>query len=68
MKKKCSFLFIIIFVVSIFKFTPGVEAANYEIDFETYSAAIELVNLDSDTIVYQKNADARREPASTRCV
>ena len=65
MKKKCSFLFIIIFVVSIFKFTPGVEAANYEIDFETYSAAIELVNLDSDTIVYQKNADARREPAST---
>lgn len=40
-------------------------AATFNIDFETYSAAIELVNLDTDTIVYQKNATARREPAST---
>ena len=28
-------------------------AATFNIDFETYSAAIELVNLDTDTIVYQ---------------
>ena len=40
-------------------------AATFNIDFETYSAAIELVNLDTDTIVYEKNATARREPAST---
>ena len=29
-------------------------AATFNIDFETYSAAIELVNLDTDTIVYKK--------------
>ena len=34
--------------------SPG-ERRYFNIDFETYSAAIELVNLDTDTIVYQKN-------------
>ena len=46
---------------------PGAQAraATFNIDFDTSSAAIELVNLDTDTVVYEKDADARREPAST---
>lgn len=40
-------------------------AAAFNIDFDTYSAAIELVNLDTNTVVYQKNDTVRREPAST---
>lgn len=40
-------------------------AAAFNIDFDTYSAAIELINLDTNTVVYQKNETARREPAST---
>lgn len=44
--------------------TPA-KAADFTINFPTYSAAIELINLDTGTIVYQKNSSARREPAST---
>ncbi len=39
-------------------------AAGFPIDFPTSSAAIELTNLDTGTVVYQKNPDVRREPAS----
>ena len=65
MKKK---LFpILCFFLVLCSMLPAAQAsaATFNIDFETYSAAIELVNLDTDTIVYQKNATARREPAST---
>ncbi len=41
------------------------KAAAFNIDFATNSAAIELVNMDTDTIVYQKSSAERREPAST---
>ncbi len=39
-------------------------ALSFNIDFDTSSNAICLVNLDTDTIVYSKNADAHVEPAS----
>ena len=40
------------------------QAAVFHIDFPTYSEAIELVNLDTGTPVYEKNPNERREPAS----
>ena len=40
-------------------------AASYNIDFETASKSIYLENLDTGTVVYQKDASARRFPAST---
>ena len=41
----------------------GVFAASFQIDFDTACAAIQLVNLDTGTVVYEKNPDERREPA-----
>ena len=43
----------------------GVFAASFQIDFDTTCAAIQLINLDTGTVVYEKNPDERREPAST---
>lgn len=40
-------------------------AATFKIDFQTSCDAIELINLDTDTVVYKKNENKRREPAST---
>ena len=58
-----SFLFI--FCMVLVWLPKPVDAATYDIDFETTSQAIELINLDTDTIVYQQNADQRMYPAST---
>lgn len=64
MKKKLFPLLCLILTVCML--VPSyASAATFNIDFETNSAAIELINLDTDTIVYQKNADAKRAPAST---
>lgn len=64
MKKKLFPLLCLILTVCML--APSyASAATFNIDFETNSAAIELINLDTDTIVYQKNADAKRAPAST---
>ncbi|WP_195984576.1 D-alanyl-D-alanine carboxypeptidase family protein [Clostridium sp. D33t1_170424_F3] len=64
MKKKLFPLLCLILMVCML--VPSyASAATFNIDFETNSAAIELINLDTDTIVYQKNADAKRAPAST---
>ncbi len=41
-----------------------VQAATFQIDFETESAAICLVNVDTGTEEYKKNADERRAQAS----
>ena len=40
-------------------------AAEFEIDFTTHSTALYLENIDTETVVYQKNANERRYPAST---
>ena len=43
----------------------GAFAASFQIDFDTACDAIQLVNLDTGTVVYEKNPDKHREPAST---
>jgi len=65
MKKKAIPLFSILFTICILFTSVTASAATFNIDFATNSAAIELINMDTGTVVYQKNADARREPAST---
>ena len=40
------------------------DAATFSIDFDTESEGIILINLDTHTTVYEKNADERLEPAS----
>ena len=65
MKKMRRFLSVSILTILVLFSSIPVNAATFNIDFDTNSAAIELVNLDTDTVVYQKNADVRREPAST---
>ncbi len=65
MKKKALSLFSLLFTVCILFSSVTANAAVFNIGFEPNSAAVELVNLDTNTVVYQKNADTRREPAST---
>lgn len=64
MKKIVLTLFSLIFTIGVFFSPVSASAATFNINFQPSSVAIELVNLDTDTIVYQKDADARREPAS----
>ena len=64
MKKKLSFLLSLFLLLGVFFSAVPVEAAGFHIDFPLNCQAAELVNLDTGTVVYQKNADARREPAS----
>ncbi len=63
-KKFLSALTAVLCCTSIFLTAPA-HAANFPVSFPTNCAALELVNLDTGTVVYQKNATARREPAST---
>ncbi len=65
MKKKALTLFTLLFATCILFSSVTANAAVFNIGFDPKSAAVELVNLDTNTVVYQKNADVRREPAST---
>lgn len=65
MKKKLFPLLALLLAVSVFLPPATAEAATFNINYQPTSAAIELVNLDSNTVVYEKNANMRREPAST---
>nr|WP_319487439.1 D-alanyl-D-alanine carboxypeptidase family protein [uncultured Caproiciproducens sp.] len=65
MKKMRQILSITILTILVVFSSFKANAATFNIDFDPSSAAVELVNLDTDTVVYQKNADVRREPAST---
>ncbi len=65
MKKKVLSLFSLIFTIGILFSSVTANAATFNINFDPNSAAVELVNLDTDSVVYQKDADAHREPAST---
>lgn len=66
MKKILSFFVCAVMVLSAF-FVPAVtvHAAEFKIDFETNCTALYLENTDTETVVYQKNANERRYPAST---
>ena len=65
MLKKLSALFFAILTLCFLLPAQKAEAAGFPVDFPTSSAAIELTNLDTGTIAYQKNPGMRREPAST---
>ena len=54
-----------LFLSALFIPTMQAEAAEFKIDFDTHCTALYLENIDTDTVVYQKNADERRYPAST---
>lgn len=62
MKKR---LLCILFVCLFFQFgSTIVNATAFNIDFDTTTESISLVNLDTDTVVYEKNPNQRRGPAS----
>lgn len=62
MKKK-AFLLCALLIFTFFAI-PISGSAAYEPPFEVQTESVLLVNLDTDTIVYEKNADERRAPAS----
>jgi D-alanyl-D-alanine carboxypeptidase (penicillin-binding protein 5/6) len=64
MKKRLTFLFSVLTACCVLFSSFPARAANFSIGFEPSCAAVELVNLDTGTVVYQKNPDERREPAS----
>lgn len=66
MKKKLTYIacFLLILCLMCAPFT-AVSAANFDPGFETKSDSVYLINLDTDTPVYQKNAEEKRYPAST---
>ena len=63
-EKKLLPLLSFFFILCVLCPTLTVNAATYNIDFETKSKGIQLINLDTDTVVYEKNADMKLEPAS----
>lgn len=65
MKKKLAALISAVLALCLLLPPVGAAAAGFPVSFSTSCAAIEMVNLDTGTVVYQKNPDVRREPAST---
>lgn len=65
MKKKLFVLIPLFLAVCVMMSSLPVNAATYHIDFSTTTDGLELANLDTGTVVYQKNADKKLEPAST---
>lgn len=66
MKKKLTCFVSVIMAVTLTVFsviTAG--AVSNEIDFDTTTESLYLLNLDTDTVVYSKNAEEKRYPAST---
>lgn len=64
MKKKLVFLLSLLMAAGVLFSSLPASAAAYHIDFNLNSKAVELVNLDTDTVIFQKNADQKMEPAS----
>lgn len=64
MKKKFLSLFTALIILCTVFLPNTANAADFTINFKTNSEAIELVNLDTGTAVYEKNQNEKREPAS----
>lgn len=56
------FLSLILVISSLSSLSVG--AISFDCDVETYSDSILMVNLDSDMVVFEKDADTKRYPAS----
>ena len=67
MKKALSFLLAFMLLISAVLVMDPIktDAASFNIDFDTASKSIYLENLDTETVVYEKDISARRFPAST---
>ncbi len=64
MRRIVAFVFVLIMMISVSFSTLSVSAADYGCDVDTSSTAIYMENLDTKTIVYEKNADQKTYPAS----
>lgn len=64
MKKKLFPLFAFLMTIFIVCSPVPASAATFNIDFELNSQAVQLINLDTGTVVFEKNSDKRMEPAS----
>ena len=62
MKKLCCSLLALLLLC--LPFAAGASAVSYTPPFEPNADAVYLVNLDTNTVVYEKNADKKRPPAS----
>lgn len=69
MRKKlfalASFVMMLVIIASMFSVSAGAASVNFDPGIELYSDYVYLVNLDTDTTIYQKNADEKCYPAST---
>lgn len=67
MKKIISVILSCLIVLSAFMLpcTISADAAVYNVDVELKSKSVYLENLDTGTVIFEKEADARRFPAST---
>ena len=64
MKKFANFLVIFSLLLTLFLSPVSAENVEYSIDFELNSRAVLLINLDTDTVVFDQEAESRMEPAS----
>lgn len=58
----CIFLSLVVLISLVS--TLSTAAISFDCDVETYSDSILMVNLDSDMVVFEKDADSKRYPAS----
>lgn len=63
MKKIISIFIIFVILLSAFS-CMSASAAGFDCDVETYSESMFMVNLDSGMVVFEKDADSKRYPAS----
>lgn len=62
--KKIISVFISAIILSLCLFSVPSSAATYTPDFEVAAKGVYLVNLDTDTVIYEKNRDQKLYPAS----
>lgn len=65
MGKRVFFIFFLLIFLCISYTSVSVSALDYGCPVETVSGSVLLVNMDTNTVVYEKNADQKRFPAST---
>ncbi|MBE6824143.1 MAG: D-alanyl-D-alanine carboxypeptidase [Ruminococcaceae bacterium] len=62
--KRIACVFMLLVVVISMLSCVSASAVNFDCDVKTYSDSILMVNLDSDMVVFEKDADTKRYPAS----
>ncbi|MDD3193833.1 MAG: D-alanyl-D-alanine carboxypeptidase [Oscillospiraceae bacterium] len=62
--KKLSIFMAVAVVFTLFTGVLPAQAAEYALNFEETAESVYMVNMDTDTVVFEKNADERRSPAS----